>query len=82
MEKGLNWELSGVVHRCPLAQIGNLRLASVDKWRLEDKRVALVRMRIAFARIVATPPHPPRVTEEAIKARRPRNLLEDNPASG
>jgi len=39
-------------------------------------------MHIAFARMVATTPHPPWVTEEPIKARRPRNLLEDNPASG
>ena len=84
MEEGLNWELSGcaVVHRRPAAHVANLRLASVDKWRLEDKRAALVGMRIAFARAVATTPHLPWVTEEAIEARRPRNLLEDNPASG
>ncbi len=82
MERDLNWELSAVVYRRPAAHVANLRLVSVDKWRLEDKRVALGRMRIAFAGIVATTTHPPWVTEEAIKARCPRNLLEDNPASG
>jgi len=46
-------------HRRPAAQVANLRLASVNKWRLEDKREALVRMHIVFARIVATTPHPP-----------------------
>ena len=63
------------------AQVASLRLASVNKRRREDKRVALIRMRVAFARMVATTPHPPWVTE-AVKARRPRNLMEDNPASG
>ena len=58
------------------------RLASVEIWRLEETRVALVRMRVEYARMVATTPHSPWVTEEAAKARRPRNLLEDNPASG
>ena len=48
----------------------------------EEKRVALDRTRVAFARMVATKPHLPWVTEEADKARRPRHLLEDNPASG
>jgi len=64
------------------AQVANLRLASVNKWRLEEKRVALIRMRVAVARMVATTPHPPWVTEGAVKARRPRDLMEDNPASG
>ena len=58
------------------------RLGEGWMWRLEEKRVALVRRRVAFARMVATTPHPPWVTEEAVKARRPRHLLEDNPASG
>ena len=63
-------------------QVASWRLASVEIWRLEETRVALVRMRVAFARMVATTPHLPWVTEEAVKARRPRHLLEDNPASG
>jgi len=32
--------------------------------------------------MVATTTHPPWVTQEAVKARRPRHLLEDSPASG
>ena len=75
-----------VVHRQPAvtlkAQVASWRLASGERSRLDEKRVALVRTRVAFARMVATTPHPPWVTEEAVKARRPRNLLEDNPASG
>ena len=75
-----------VVHRWPAAslkaQAASWRLASVEMWRLDEKRVALGRARVAFARMVATTPHPPWVTEEAVKARRPRHLLEDNPASG
>jgi hypothetical protein len=51
-------------------------------WRLEERRVTFVRTRLAFARIVTTTPHRPWVTEEALKARRPRHLLEDNPTSG
>ncbi len=53
-----------------------------EEWRLNQKRVARVRMRAAFVKMVATTMHPPWVTEEAVTARRPRNLLEDNPASG
>ena len=68
-----------VVHGEPAAsleaQVASWRLASVEILRLEE-------MRVAFAGMVATTPYPPWVTEEAVKARRPRNLLEDNPASG
>jgi hypothetical protein len=75
-----------LVHRQPRvslkAQVASWRLASVEIWRFEKTRVALVRMRVAFARMVATTPYSPWVTEEAVKAQRPRNLLEDNPASG
>ncbi len=75
-----------VVHRQPVvtlkAQVASWRQPSGENWRLDEKRVALVRARVAFARMVATTPHPPWVTEEAVKARRPRHLLEDNPASG
>jgi len=60
-----------VVHRrpavSPKAQVANWLLASVEIWRLKEKRVALVRTRVAFARMVATTPHPPWVTEESIK---------------
>jgi len=70
-----------VVHRQPGVSL-KAELASVEIWRLEETCAALVRMRVAFARMVATTPHPPWVTEEAVKARRPRHLLEDNPASG
>ena len=51
------------------AQVASWRLASGEIWHFEETRVALAGMR-------------PWVTEEAAKARRPRNLLEDNPASG
>ena len=64
------------------AQVASWPLALVKIWRLEVKGVALVKTRVAFARMVATRPHPRWVTEEAVKARRPRDLLEDNPASG
>ncbi len=47
-----------------------------------SRRATFVRMRVAFARMVATTPHAPWVTEEAVKARRRRHLLEDNPTSG
>ena len=74
-----------VVHRQPgvslKAELASWCLA-VEIWRLEETCAALVRMRVAFARMVATTPHRPWVTEEAVKARRPRHLLEDNPASG
>jgi hypothetical protein len=70
-----------VVHRRP-AEVTNWRLASVEIWRHEENRVALVRTRVAFARVVATKLHLPWVTEEAVNARQPRHLLEDNPASG
>ena len=60
----------------------NGRMTSDAKWRFEVKRVTFVRTRVAFARMVATTPHRPWVTEEAVKARRPRHLLQDNPASG
>lgn len=75
-----------VVHREPAAsleaQVASWGLASVEIWCLEETRVARAGMRVAFARMVATTRHPPWVTEESVKARRPRNLLEDNPASG
>ncbi len=75
-----------VVHRRTAvslkARAASWRRASGWMWCLEEKRVALVRRRVAFARMVPTTPHPPWVTEEAVKARRPRHLLEDNPASG
>jgi hypothetical protein len=75
-----------VVHRRTAvslkARVVSWRRASGWMWRLAEKRAALVRRRVAFARMVATTPHPPWVTEEAVKARRPRHLLEDNPASG
>jgi len=79
--------MSGVVVHRRLAvslkaQVASWRLASVEMWRLEEKRVALVRTRVAFARMVATKQHSPWVAEEAVKARRLRHLLEDNPASG
>ncbi len=75
-----------VVHRraaAPLkARVANWRRASGWMWRLKEERVTFVRMRVAFARMVATTPHAPWVTEEAVKARRRRHLLEDNPTSG
>jgi hypothetical protein len=62
-----------VQRRLGAAQVANLRLALVKKSRFE-------KMRIPFARMVAT--HPPRVAEEVVQSRRPRNLLEDNLTSG
>jgi hypothetical protein len=91
MERGMFRKGGGmgscvVVHRRPAAslkaRVASWHLVPVEIWRLKEKRVALMRTRVAFARMVATTPHPPWVTEEAVKARRPRHLLEDNPASG
>ena len=42
--------------------------------RVEEKRFAFMRM--------AATSHPPWATEALAKARRPRHLLQDNPASG
>ena len=64
------------------AQVASWSLASVEIWRFEEKRVARMRTRGASGRMVATRPHAPWVTEDAVNARRPRHLLEDNPASG
>jgi hypothetical protein len=76
----------GIVHQRLVglleAQVVNLRRASVKKSRLDEKRVGLVRARFVFARMAAATQHSPWVTEEAVEARRPRHLLEDNPASG
>jgi hypothetical protein len=68
-----------IVHRPPdvalKAQLTNLRVAAVKRWRIERTRVELTKF-------VMTTPHRPWVTEDELKARRPRHLLEDNPCSG
>ena len=67
-----------IVHRprgaSEKAQVANLRWAPVRKLRIEEKRFAFMRM--------AATSHPPWATEELARARRPRHLLQDNPASG
>ena len=68
-----------VAHRraavSPKARVVTRRRAPGWMWRLEEKRVTLGRWRAGFARMVATTPHAPWVTEEAVEARRPRHLL-------
>ena len=68
-----------IVHRRPdaalKAHVANLRLAAAKRWRIE-------RTRVEFTKFVMTTPHRPWVTEDELKARRPRHLLEDNPCSG
>jgi hypothetical protein len=56
------------------AHVENLRLASTTKWRLTVKRVASMRAPAAAQR--------PWMTETEAKARRVRNLMNDNPSSG
>ena len=71
------------VHRqsavSPIAELTNRLWARSEKQRLNERRVARVRIRVAFSEMVATTLHPPWVTEEAVTARSPRNLLQDNP---
>ncbi len=68
-----------LVHRRPdapvVAKTADLRWASVKIWRLEVRRVALVK-------IVTTPPLRTWESEETARARRRRHLLADNPTSG
>jgi hypothetical protein len=66
----------------PITELPTRLRAQSEEWRLNEKRVAPVRMRAAFAQMVVTTLQPPWVTEEAVTARSPPNLLEDNPASG
>ena len=67
------------VHRrspgSPRTELTNRFRARSEEWRLNERRVARVRIRVAFAKMVATTLHPPWVTEEAVTARSPRNLL-------
>jgi hypothetical protein len=53
----------------------SFRLASGAKWRLTERRVAMVRL-------LVTVRHQQWVRAESAKAYRPPTLLEDNPASG
>ena len=53
----------------------SLRLASGAKWRLAEKRVAMVRLLVNVR-------HQQWVRAESAKAYRPPTLLEDNPTSG
>ena len=68
-----------IVHRPPdaalKAHLKNLCVAAAKRWRIERTRVELTKF-------VITTPHRPWVTEDELKARRPRHLLEDNPCSG
>ena len=68
-----------IVHRRPdaalKAHVANLSLAAAKIWKIERTRVELMKF-------VMTTPHRPWVTENELKARRPRHLLEDNPCSG
>ena len=53
----------------------SFRLASGTKWRLADRRVAMVRLLVKVR-------HQQWVRAESAKAYRPHTLLEDNPTSG
>ena len=55
------------------ARVAHLHLA--EKWSLTVKRVTAVRMSAAASQR-------PWMTETEVKARRVRNLMNDNPASG
>ena len=74
-----------VVHRRPDASLtenlANLR-AAPERLLGVKRHVTFVLARFDFASMVATTPHWPWVTEREAKARRVRNLIEDNPASG
>jgi hypothetical protein len=47
-----------------------------------QRRVTFLRARVALWSVVVPTPSGPWLTETELKARRARNLLEDNPASG
>ena len=49
---------------------------------LMQRRVTFLRARVALWSVVVPTPSGPWLTETELKARRARNLLEDNPASG
>jgi len=53
----------------------SFRLASGGKWRLTERRVAMVRLLVEVR-------HQQWVSAESNKAYRPPSLLEDNPTSG
>jgi hypothetical protein len=53
----------------------SFRLASGAKWRLAERRVAMVRLLVEVR-------HQQWVRAESAKAYRPPTLLEDNPTSG
>jgi hypothetical protein len=61
--------------RVRVATAIGFRLASGAKWRLAERRVALVRLLVKVR-------HQQWVRAESAKAYRPPTLLEDNPASG
>ena len=68
-----------IFHRRPdpslkAAEVG-FRLASSAKWRLAERRVAMVRLLVKVR-------HQQWVRAESAKAYRPQTLLEDNPTSG
>jgi hypothetical protein len=53
----------------------SFRLASGAKWRLAERRAAMVRLLVEVR-------HQQWVRAESVKAYRPPTLLEDNPTSG
>jgi hypothetical protein len=66
-----------IFHRGPDPSLKDVsfRLASGAKWRLAERRVAMVRLLVKVR-------HQQWVRAESAKAYRPRTLLEDNPTSG
>ncbi len=74
-----------IVHRRPdglKAALAKLRRAYAGRSRAAERRVTMVRVRVAFRSMVVTTPHRPWLSESEVRARRARTLLEDNPASG
>jgi hypothetical protein len=68
-----------IFHRRPDLSLNgaevSFRLASGAKWRLAEKRVAMVRLLVNVR-------HQQWVRAESAKAYRPPTLLQDNPTSG
>ena len=66
----------------PKARLANLRQTSRRQLRAKEKRLSFKRVRVVFRSMVVMTPHEPWVSDSELKARRARNLMEDNPTSG
>ncbi len=73
-----------IVRRRPATRAKAVVVGAVRAAMLRSENVGMlyVKTRVTFARMVATTPFQPWVTEDVVRATRSRSLLEDNPTSG